>query len=85
MWVGVPAADHATGACALDPDGPHPQGGATPGSKSGTEEEGGEWINHSGAQIFRTRAESQQIVAARPLYCLQYPVRTKSSAKDLPH
>jgi hypothetical protein len=32
----------------------------------------------------RIRAESQQIVAARPLYCLQYPIRNKSSAKDLP-
>jgi len=27
-------------------------------------------------------AESQQIVATRPLYCLQYPASTKSSAKD---
>ena len=35
-------------------------------------------------QILRIRAESQQIVAARPLYCLQYPIRIKSSAKDLP-
>lgn len=35
-------------------------------------------------QIFRTRAESQRIVAARPLCRLQYPVRAKSSAKDLP-
>ena len=32
----------------------------------------------------RTRAESQQIVATRPLYCLQYPVLSQSSAKDLP-
>ena len=29
-------------------------------------------------------AESQQIVATRPLYCLQYSVLSKSSAKDLP-
>ena len=35
-------------------------------------------------QIGRTRAESQQIVATRPLYCLQYSVLSKSSAKDLP-
>ena len=35
-------------------------------------------------QIFRTRAESQRIVAARPLYRLQYPVRVKWSAKDFP-
>ena len=35
-------------------------------------------------QILRTRAESQRIVAARPLYRLQYPVRAKSSTKDLP-
>jgi hypothetical protein len=35
-------------------------------------------------QIERTRAESQQIVATRPLYCLQYSVLSKSSAKDLP-
>ena len=32
----------------------------------------------------RTRAESQQIVATRPLYCLQYPVLSQSSAEDLP-
>ena len=32
----------------------------------------------------RTRAESQRIVAARPLCRLQYPVRSKSSTKDLP-
>jgi hypothetical protein len=31
-------------------------------------------------QIGRTRAESQQIVATRPLYCLQYSVLSKSSA-----
>ena len=36
-------------------------------------------------QIFRTRAESQRIVAARPLCRLQYSVRAKSSTKDLPH
>ena len=36
------------------------------------------------SQICRTRAESQRIVAARPLCRLQYPVRAKSSAKDLP-
>lgn len=35
-------------------------------------------------QILRTRAESQRIVVARPLCRLQYPVRTKSSAEDLP-
>ena len=35
-------------------------------------------------QIFRTRAESQRIVAARPLCRLQYSVRAKSSTKDLP-
>src|SRR5690606_38280839 len=34
-------------------------------------------------QISGTRAESQQIVAAWLLYCLQYPVRAKSSAGDL--
>lgn len=32
----------------------------------------------------RTRAESQRIVAARPLCRLQYPVLAKSSAMDLP-
>lgn len=31
-------------------------------------------------QILATRVESQWIVAARPLYHLQYPVATKSSA-----
>lgn len=36
-------------------------------------------------QILATRDESQWIVAARPLYHLQYPVATKSSAEDLPH
>ncbi len=35
-------------------------------------------------QILRTRAESQRIVTARSLCRLQYPVRAKSSAKDLP-
>ena len=35
-------------------------------------------------QILATRDESQWIVAARPLYHLQYPVATKSSAEDLP-
>lgn len=35
-------------------------------------------------QILRTRDESQWIVTARSLCHLQYPVRTKSSAKDLP-
>lgn len=30
-----------------------------------------------------TWAESQQIVATRPLYCLQYPVSSQSSAEDL--
>ena len=30
-----------------------------------------------------TGAESQQIVATRPLYCLQYPVSSQSSAEDL--
>ena len=35
-------------------------------------------------QILRTRAESQWIVTARSLCHLQYPVRAKSSAKDLP-
>ena len=46
--------------------------------------EGANGKGHS-VQIFRTRAESQRIVAARPLCRLQYPVRAKSSAKDLPH
>ena len=52
---------------------------------------GGQGIGQGGVtgtspivQILRIRAESQQIVAARPLYCLQYPIRIKSSAKDLP-
>lgn len=31
----------------------------------------------------RTKAESQQIVVTRLLYCLQYPVHTLSSAEDL--
>ena len=35
-------------------------------------------------QIVRTTAESQKIVAARPLYFLQHRVRAKSSARDLP-
>ena len=35
-------------------------------------------------QIFRSRAESQRIVAARPLCRLQYSDRAKSSTKDLP-
>ena len=34
------------------------------------------------ATNLRAGAESQQIVATRPLYCLQYPASTKSSAKD---
>jgi hypothetical protein len=48
---------------------------------------GGWWPSmndESSEQILWTRAESQQIVTARSLYCLQYPVRTKSSTKDLP-
>ena len=36
------------------------------------------------AQICRTRAEPQQIVATRLLYCLQHSVLFKSSAKDSP-
>lgn len=35
-------------------------------------------------QICRTKAEPQQIVATRLLYCLQHPVLFKSSAKDSP-
>ncbi len=38
----------------------------------------------SSSQIIRTTAESQRIVAARPLCRLQYRVRPKSSARDLP-
>ena len=34
------------------------------------------------ATNLRAGVESQQIVATRPLYCLQYPASTKSSAKD---
>ena len=34
-------------------------------------------------QIVGTQEKSQQIVAQRPLSCLQYPDATKSSAKDL--
>src|SRR3569833_237901 len=48
-----------------------------------TRELGGGCANASG-QIGRTLAESQRIVAARPLCRLQYPVLAKSSAKDLP-
>ncbi len=45
----------------------------------------GDW-NPEGpiGQIVRTTAESQKIVAARPLYFLQHRVRAKSSARDLP-
>ena len=39
---------------------------------------------HGRATNLRAGAESQQIVATRPLYCLQYPASTKSSAKDQP-
>ena len=46
---------------------------------------GGGDLHKANQQIFRTKAESQRIVAARPLCRLQYPVRAKSSAKDLPH
>ena len=55
----------------------------TPCSRYPAREEGvnTEWYSK---QIFRTRAESQRIVAARPLCRLQYPVRAKSSAKDFP-
>jgi len=42
--------------------------------------EGGELCISITGQILGTRAESQQIVATRPLYCLQYPVPAKSSA-----
>jgi len=35
-------------------------------------------------KIGETAAESQRIVAARPLYRLQYRVSAKSSARDLP-
>jgi hypothetical protein len=37
-----------------------------------------------GEKSFEQRAEPQQIVATRLLYCLQYPVQFKSSAKDFP-
>ena len=49
------------------------------------EMEWGDW-NPEGpiGQIVRTTAESQKIVAARPLYFLQHRVRAKSSARDLP-
>ena len=47
-------------------------------------EKGGGVLGGYPKQIGRTRAESQQIVATRPLYCLQYSVLSKSSAKDLP-
>ncbi len=42
------------------------------------------WIREPSKQILRTRAESQRIVTARSLCRLQYPVRAKSSTKDLP-
>jgi hypothetical protein len=45
--------------------------------------EGGGWPGGR-RQIVATRAESQWIVAARPLYHLQYPVASKSSTEDLP-
>ena len=48
-----------------------------------TRKDGG-WNGQSPFTNHRTRAESQRIVAARPLCRLQYPVRAKSSAKDLP-
>lgn len=35
------------------------------------------------AQINQQEAESQQIVATRRLYCLQYLVEIKSSVRDL--
>ena len=41
-------------------------------------------MDESIGQIFRTRAESQRIVAARLLCRLQYPVQSKSYAEDLP-
>lgn len=54
-------------------------GSRAPCSPSPTKE-GGELCISITGQILGTRAESQQIVAARPLYCLQYPVPAKSSA-----
>jgi hypothetical protein len=48
----------------------------------GKEVEGVGWL--ANRTNLRARAESQQIVATRPLYCLQYPALSKSSAKDSP-
>lgn len=42
------------------------------------------FIESAKAQICRTKAKPQQIVATRLLYCLQHPVLFKSSAKDSP-
>lgn len=41
-------------------------------------------IESAKAQICRTKAKPQQIVATRLLYCLQHPVLFKSSTKDSP-
>ena len=46
----------------------------------------GDWpLERSNRKIGETAAESQRIVAARPLYRLQYRVSAKSSARDLPN
>ncbi|BDA41882.1 hypothetical protein COCOBI_02-6800 [Coccomyxa sp. Obi] len=57
----------------------------SPQSAGNSVEGMGDW-NPEGpiGQIVRTTAESQKIVAARPLYFLQHRVRAKSSARDLP-
>jgi hypothetical protein len=57
--------------------------GRNPAAEVALEQLGdGVWVvtqtNHT------TRAESQRIVATRPLYRLQYPVVSQSSAEDLP-
>ena len=43
----------------------------------------GIWRDSKPISDLGTGAESQQIVATRPLYCLQYPVSSQSSAEDL--
>jgi hypothetical protein len=49
----------------------------------GGEMTGDETLGYIPAQIARTKAEPQQIVAQRLLSCLQYLVPFKSSTKDL--
>jgi hypothetical protein len=54
----------------------------SPSSKTLPGGGGGDWVV---TQPNRTSwAKSQQIVATRPLYCLQYPLASQSSAEDLP-